>query len=70
MPIYHDVDTDAFAEYPENIGNHPVLGRSLELVVEREEAEAEAKVEPEPEAPVEGRTILSILKPKHDKDND
>ena len=61
MPIYRDVNTGAIAEYPENIGAHPILGRSLELVVEHE-----PEVKPEPEV----RTILSILKPKHDKDND
>lgn len=32
-PLYRDTTTNALVDLPENVGNHPVLGRNLEPYV-------------------------------------
>jgi hypothetical protein len=44
MPLYLDSTTDVIAEYPENIGRHPVLGRYLTLYTPGDECFEEDKV--------------------------
>jgi hypothetical protein len=43
MPLYFDINTKTVVDYPENVAEHPVLGRSLVPYVEPED---EAKPAP------------------------
>lgn len=64
MPIYRDTTTNILTDYPTNIGEHPVLGRHLELYVADPECFEEDKVVSD--APASTQRLHKTATPKND----